>query len=172
MNKRILLPNGKEVLCRGLCVEDKPEVVKLFHTTKEYFILSEGKLPEDAEEFFYDLPPGKQADDKMLFGLFEGDNPVAVADIVKDFPEEGVWMTGLLLVHGEMQKKGLGKALQQLLIDHAKEHGAGIHRVGVLEQNTPALKFWQKLEYKKISTSEPRHYRDKTSRVIVMHYHL
>ena len=172
MNENVLLPEGRELLCRELCSEDKPAVLKLFQTAKDYFMLSEGKLPDDEEEFFHDPPPGKQEDDKILFGLFEKGRPLAVADIVRDFPEPSVWMTGLLLVHGDCRKLGLGKALHQVLIEYAKRKGARFHRIGVLEQNTAALAFWKKQGFKQVSISESCDDSAIKARVLIMHLNL
>jgi ribosomal protein S18 acetylase RimI-like enzyme len=169
MIEKTIILNGKALLCRQLVAEDHDAVLELFHTAKDYFMLSEGKLPENAEDFFYDLPPEKSHQDKMLLGLFDNNSPVAVADIVRDFPKKGVWMTGLLLVHGKMQHQGLGKILLDILIDHARNNQAHTHRIGVLEQNKPALVFWKKLGYKIISRSESRTYGSIRSKVIVLH---
>lgn len=168
MNKKVILPEGKELLCRKLYSDDKPGVLKLFHTAEDYFMLSEGKLPKDADDFFHDLPPGKTASDKILIGLFENDMPLAVADIVRDFPERDTWMTGLLLVHGDKRKQGLGKILHDILVDLAVKGGARIHRIGVLEQNKAALSFWSRLGFEQISVSEPRNYGNIESRVLIM----
>ena len=172
MNDQKILLRGKTYLCRELVEKDRTAVLKLFHTAKDYFMLSEGKLPDDAEDFFADLPPGKKSDDKILYGIFENAFPVAVADIVKDFPQKGIWMTGLLLVHGARRKLGFGKALQKILLDHAKKEGARIHRVGVLELNKSALTFWERLGYRLIEITEPRRYGAIECRIVMMHHHI
>ncbi len=76
MKKGVLLPNGEILSCRELQAEDKEMVLKLFHTAKDYFMLPEGKFPENAEDFFTDLPSSKQPGDKILYGNFEGDTSV------------------------------------------------------------------------------------------------
>lgn len=173
MNKEeVIIINNKEILFKKITIEDKSKVMDLFRECTDFFELTEGIKPDDCDDFFYDLPPNKTIEDKYLYGVFDKDLLIGVIDIVSDFPEKGEWIIGLLLLHPNTRGIGLGKGIHNLIKELVKNEGAQKLRIGVMEQNTDALIFWNKIGYKQIKITEPRKFGIKESKVVVMNYYL
>ena len=77
-----------------------------------------------------------------------------------------------MLLHPNERRKGLGKAIHNIIIDIAKEQKAKKLRIGVVEQNEKAIKYWTNIGYKEIKRTQPIKYGSKESTVIVMNYFL
>ncbi|MDA3847374.1 MAG: GNAT family N-acetyltransferase [Vallitaleaceae bacterium] len=169
---KLILLDNQVYLLRAISVGDQAKVLSLFHTCEEFFILTEGIIPINSDELYYDLPPGNVMEDKLLYGVLQDELLVGVVDIVKNYPEKGEWIIGLLLLHPKVRGMGLGKSVHNILIRIARDGGAKKLRVGVVEQNTSGYQFWAKLGYKKMKLTEPIRYSIKESKVIVMNYFL
>lgn len=149
------------------------DVMNLFINCKEYFILTEGKEVEDCSDFFTDLPPNKKIEDKYLYGVYDDELLVGAIDLVSNFPEDGEWMIGLVLLHPKVRHIGLGKTIHNVIKDIARKGKAQKLRIGVIEQNTNGYKFWNKIGYKQIKKiTDPIKFGAKESKVIVMNYYL
>ncbi|WP_331755647.1 GNAT family N-acetyltransferase [Streptomyces sp. NBC_01643] len=81
-------------------------------------------------------------------------------------PTDGYPWIGLLLVHGSLHRKGIGRLLVDLVEDQFRsKHRNGI-RLAVLENNPSALTFWSSLSWQEIDRrADKRHGRA----CIVMH---
>lgn len=118
----------------------------------DYFLLSEGTSPSEnaAAEIFDALPPGKTYTDKYIFGIEHSDGKLAgVIDLVKNYPSDGVWMLGLLLLDPEERGQGIGRAAHRALATWAGALGAESFRIGVIEENRGGKQFWEALGYTK-----------------------
>lgn len=153
---------------RTLHFEDQHSVFELFRSCEDYFLLSQGYPACDAQEFFTDCPPGRTIEHKHLFGIFHDNSPIAVADIVEDYPKPGTWITGLLIVHPQWRRHGVATSLFEYMLSYAQHKGANIYRVGVIQHNTFALSFWKKLHFTEVSLSQARQYGKIETQVIVL----
>ena len=72
-----------------------------------------------------------------------------VVDLVRDFPENGVWMLGLMLLAPGERGNGLGRAAHAELVQWAKALGAKSVRIGVIEENRDGARFWDSLGYRR-----------------------
>lgn len=173
MNKQeVITLNGKELLFREMYIKDKDKVMELYKNCNDFFELTEGIKPDNCEELFNDIPPNKTIEDKFLYGIFDKDMLIGVIDIVSDFPEKGEWIIGLLLLSPSVRGIGLGNKIHDLIKEMVENEGGEKLRVGVIEENTKAVMFWEKIGYKEIKITEPRKFGMKKSRVIVMNYYL
>lgn len=163
---------GEKYLFKQLNTTYKRQVYDLYCQCDDYFLMAEGKVADgsNVKELFEALPPGKQMQDKEIYGLFYRGEMLGIVDLVKDYPQKGEWIIGLLLLEPSMRNIGLGSRTHKIISDYACEQGADKLRVGVLEQNSEAFDYWKKLGYTEISRTEPRKYGDKKSVVIVMNY--
>jgi len=161
---------GDKYLFKQLSTMNKRQVYDLYYECDDYFQMAEGKSPDgdNVKELFEDLPPGKHLKDKEVYGLFRQGTLLGVVDLVKDFPEKAEWIIGLMLLDPSVRNKGLASATHKVISDYAFEAGAEKLRVGVLKQNTQALKYWEKLGYHIISQTDQRQFGLKKSVVIVM----
>lgn len=173
MNKQeVIIINNKKLVYRKITIEDKDKVMDLFRECKDFFVLTEGTKPDDCDGFFYDLPPEKTNEEKYLYGVFDNNSLIAATDIVSNYPEKGEWIIGLLLIHPNTRGVGLGKEIHNLIKELAINEGAEKLRIGIMEQNTNALIFWNKIGYKQTKITEPRKFGIKESKMVVMNYYL
>lgn len=150
MIRKISLANGCRL--RQLSERDIGSAQKLCEQCTDYFLLHEGAAAPAtaAKEIFDALPPGKTRKDKFVFGVEKADGAlVGLVDLVRDFPENGVWMLGLMLLAPEERSKGTGKATHEALALWSKALGAKSLRIGVIEENKKGARFWDSLGYRK-----------------------
>ncbi|WP_202708876.1 GNAT family N-acetyltransferase [Sporosalibacterium faouarense] len=171
-DQEVIKINNMELFFRRITIEDKDKVMNLFRECKDFFVLTEGVIPYDSDSFFYDLPPGKNLEEKYLYGVFDKNSLVAVIDMVSNYPEKGEWIIGLFLIHTKIRGIGLGREIHNLIKNFIISKGAEKLRIGVLEQNTNALKFWNKIGYKQTKITEPRKFGTKESKAVIMNYYL
>lgn len=103
-----------------------------------YYILHDGVLPstEKVKEIFTVLPPDKSYEDKFVLGIFKNSNNlIGIIDVVKNFPVDGQWIIGLLIIDPKERGNGLGKKVHEALAEWAVKLGAKSFRIGVIADN-------------------------------------
>ena len=138
----INLMNGYKI--KFLCIGNHKIVRKLCEKCSDYYILHEGILPskEDIDKIFTILPPNKNNEDKFVLGIYKFDYElVGIVDIVRDFPSDGEWMLGLMLIEPDERRNGLGKIVHEALTKWAINLRAKSFRVGVIEDNYKGISF-------------------------------
>lgn len=163
---------GDEYTLRYLTEDDGAAIQQLCERCDDYFDLITGLPPGSAEaqSLFVALPEGSDYADKALLGVFTapGEQLIGVVDIVRDAPEPGEWWLGALLLDPAHRNRGLGARLAQALEGWMEALGAMSARVSVLEQNTRALAFWQRLGYVEIARESPHLLGVKESAAIIL----
>jgi ribosomal protein S18 acetylase RimI-like enzyme len=137
-----------------LDTSDVPRLQTLFAACADYFHMVSGEAmgPEETEKELNELPPGKTLDDKFFLGLQLPDGTLGgILDVVRDYPESGIWYLGLLLLHPTERGHGRGASLHAQLRKHIQQQGGKAIRLGVLDQNDKALRFWERLGYIEIA---------------------
>lgn len=165
--QNINLTNGYKM--RALSKESKNIVENLCKKCSDYYILHDGILPskEEVDEIFMALPPNKSYEDKFVLGIYKFDTLIGIVDIIKNFPTDGEWMMGLMLIQPEERGNGLGKIVHGALVEWAKDLGAKSFRIGVIEDNYRGINFWSSLGYIKIKDVN-MNFKEKTHVVNVM----
>lgn len=166
--QNINLENGYKM--KSLSLEDNESVEQLCEKCSDYYLLNAGVLPskKEIDEIFTVLPPNKKYEDKYVLGIYGLDNElVGIVDIVKDFPNNGEWMLGLMLIEPKERENGLGKTAHKALIEWATAFGAKSFRIGVVEDNHRGANFWSSLGYTKIKEVNME-FTAKTHKVNVM----
>ncbi len=126
--------------------EDVANVRRVIEGAPAYSLMVKGRSPSpmDAEDVFYELPPGKSAADKLVGGFWFNKEMVGCIEICKGYPEAWIAYIGLLLFSEGSQGRGLGR---QALI-HARALACSWRcralRVAVIKQNERAWKFWKR----------------------------
>lgn len=149
--QNINLVNGYNI--SSLCVDNHKIVEKLCEKCSDYYILHNGTLPsqEDIYDIFTALPENKRYKDKFVLGIYKPDNElVGIVDIVKNFPNVGEWMLGLMLIDPKERGNGLGKVVHEALVEWSINLGGKSFRIGVIEDNHTGINFWSSLGYTKI----------------------
>ncbi|MFI1170184.1 GNAT family N-acetyltransferase [Streptomyces melanogenes] len=73
-----------------------------------------------------------------------------VVSLLHEHPKDGCPWIGLLIVHGDQQRRGTGRLLAQLIENRFREQGRDAVRLAVLENNPTALAFWRSLGWQEI----------------------
>lgn len=100
--------------------------------------------PETAADLFKELPPGKDDEDKFILGLFKQEHLIGIIEGVKDYPREGTWFIGQMMVDSQRRGGGLGASFFDEFQGWAQDHKARTLRLAVLEENQKAERFWKR----------------------------
>jgi GNAT superfamily N-acetyltransferase len=154
-----------------LCFSPKEiaEVVDLYASNPEYCRAAGEYDPENvrADRVEADLreEAGTDGCDVLLARDAQG-QLVGLLCLLDRHPTDGYPWIGLLLVHGSLHRKGIGRLMVDLVEDQFRsKHRNGI-RLAVLENNPSALTFWSSLSWQEIDRrADKRHGRA----CIVMH---
>jgi RimJ/RimL family protein N-acetyltransferase len=134
---------------RALEPEDGPAAQAMLERCADFFALVYGHPPEPAEaqSLFIGLPEGRTYDDKVVAGIYLGDELTGVVDAIRNHPEPGMWALGLLLFVPEHRGAGLGGEVYEAFERWAAGEGARVIRLVVQDQNTKARAFWERLGF-------------------------
>jgi GNAT superfamily N-acetyltransferase len=100
--------------------EEVAEVQRLIESDPGYTERITGYPPgqADAESLLMGRPEGLSEDAKVLLGVWESDQLVAVVDLLRGYPTGHTGFIGLLEVHGDHQGRGVGAAAYGLVEDY------------------------------------------------------
>ncbi|WP_420138776.1 GNAT family N-acetyltransferase [Sphingomonas sp.] len=128
---------------------DADDVAYLYDRCVDYFLLQDGEPPTlaDAQALFTDLPAGKEAHDQSVFGWTLRKRLRAIIAILRDYPDDGVWYLGFMLIDPRQRGHGVGRSLYRKVEQWAVAQGAVEVRLAVLEQNEAATRFWHSLGF-------------------------
>jgi GNAT superfamily N-acetyltransferase len=155
-----------------LSSEHEPALQRFFEANPEYFIAVHGEPagPGEAhEEIHGQLPAGWSFTKKWLVGYVdEGGSLVAMANVITDLLAAHVWHIGLFIVATSRHGTGDAQRLCRGLEEWAVSHGAHWLRLGVVEGNLRAQRFWKSLGYVQVRTRENMTMGKLTNTVCVM----
>ncbi|MEN9868081.1 MAG: hypothetical protein RL748_3671 [Pseudomonadota bacterium] len=124
---------------------------RFFDANPAYFMAVNGEPADPNEahkEIHAELPPGWAFTKQWLIGYLGPDNElVAMANITSDLLAQGVWHIGLLILATARHGSGQAKTLYQSLESWAMAHGANWLRLGVVQGNARAERFWESLGF-------------------------
>jgi GNAT superfamily N-acetyltransferase len=145
---------------------------RFFDANPEYFVTVQGEpaSPNEAhDEIHGDPPAGWHFTRRWLVGYVGPDGSLAaIAHVVSDFLAQGVWHLGLFIVAAVHRGTGDAQALNQGLERWAKANGAKWLRLGVVEGNARAERFWASRGYVQVRTREGVQVGRQTRTVRVM----
>ncbi|WP_105614989.1 GNAT family N-acetyltransferase [Vallitalea okinawensis] len=104
----------------------------------------EGDLPpiKDASQEYYRCKSIHLRDSSKLIGFY---------DLYHGYPEVTTLWIGMFLISSVFHKKGYGQEIINLIKKEAKEAGYNKLGIGVYLKNWPALRFWTKCGFDKIT---------------------
>ena len=143
---------------RALTTADLPALQALLERCADFNLLVSGEPPQpgDAAELLAEHPPGRLPEDKIVFGVYDpGDALLGVLDLAWHYPRSGVWWIGLLLLDPASRGQGLGRQVYYAFEDWACRNGAEEIRLGVVERNEKALRFWERMGFQVIDKRPP-----------------
>lgn len=121
----------------------------LLENCSDYFELCENTVPtkDTLSEIINEVPEGYDKGDKLVLAVSEDDRLIGLIDILKNYPGENTWMIGLLIIDPDFRGKGLGELIHRDIIELAIKEKVSRLRIGVVEKNINALKFWKRRGY-------------------------
>jgi len=157
---------------RQLGTDDVDQVQRFFERNPEYFLAVNGEAPgpDEARDEFADVPPAGMPYRAMsLLGFFDaGGEMIGVATIVADFIQLHVWHVGLFIVASALHGSGVAHALYRRLEHWMVEQGARWLRLGVVQGNRKAERFWLRCGYVQVRERGPMTMGRKSHRLRVM----
>lgn len=90
------------------------------------------------------LPPRKDYADKYYIGYFEGDELVAVMDLILGYPNEETAFVGLFMMAKERQRKGIGSGIVEECFAFLGSMGYRFVRLAYAKGNPQSEAFWVK----------------------------
>ncbi|MEV5434161.1 GNAT family N-acetyltransferase [Streptomyces sp. NPDC052701] len=99
-----------------------------------------------------------------LLARIDRGRAVAYLSLPARHPKDGLPWVMELVVHGEMQGRGIGGRLTKHAEDTFRATGAGTARICVLEQTPPAREFWAALGWRAIRQGVP----NENGRVVIV----
>ncbi|WP_446896954.1 GNAT family N-acetyltransferase [Clostridium sp. LBM24168] len=154
---KIYAADGCEIKITKIDNDNIDIIFEFCKRCNDYYMMHGGveASRKDVEEIFEELPPGKNYNDKFVFGIFKNyDKLIGIIDIVKNFPVSNQWMLGLMLIDPMERRKGLGRIVHCRLTEWAGGLGAESFRIGVVDKNIEGLRFWKSLGYREIRKAE------------------
>lgn len=140
-----------------LTEHDAVDVLDLYARCIDYFMLQDGEPATlaDAIELFWDVPEEKSAVDQTVMGWRGENGLMAVGAILRDYPSNGVWYLGFMIVDAAARGKGIGRSIYDVIERWAVDRGAQEIRLAVLEVNGAAERFWRSLGYRELRRVGP-----------------
>ena len=130
-----------------LVADCAPLLQRFFDANCDYFVIVNGEPtgPTEAhDEIHGELPTGWSFSKRWLIGYVDADGAlVAMPNVVSDLLAPGVWHVGLFMVAASQQGTGLAQTLHRGLESWARANGARWLRLGVVQGNARAERFWQ-----------------------------
>ena len=156
----IQLPNAPVQGLRSIELTSDHErlLQRFFEANPEYSLLVHGERPtkNEAHEAIHGEPPaGWGFTKKWVIGYVDSDGAlVAMANVVSDLLAPDVWHLGLFIVATSHHGTGAAQALYCGLEDWAAANGARWMRLGVVQGNQRAERFWQAQGYVQTRTRD------------------
>jgi GNAT superfamily N-acetyltransferase len=138
---------------------DAPLVQALCEQCRDYHVIVHGEPagPGEGLKVLTELPPGKDMEDKFVFGFFDARGELkGVLDLVRDFRVPGEWYLGLLLLAPDVRHTGIGGSVLHATRDWLHAQGARSIRLGCAEQNADGRRFWEHHGFAPAKTFPPR----------------
>lgn len=130
---------------------DTVRLQRFFELNPPYFLDVTGQPPASQEahdEIHSPLPAGWAFTKKWIVGFVDERNAlVAMANVVSDLLAPSVWHIGLFIVATRLHGDGMAQSLYGGLEGWMRSLGAQWLRLGVVQGNARAERFWERLGY-------------------------
>lgn len=150
---------------RELRADEVPRLQAFFDANPGYFMLINGRPPhpDEAQTEFDEMPPPHLAFSRRWFlGLFCRDEAAqseegalaGVAIVVSDLGAPGVWHLGLFFLAEALHGCGVAREVYAALESWVRAQGAKWLRLGVVEGNPRAQRFWSRQGFQAVRSRE------------------
>lgn len=157
-----------QVALTELSESDALDVADLYTRCVDYFLLQDGVSPDhsDAIELFTDVPSEKDAHDQIVLGWKAFGRLHALAAILRDYPDDGIWYLGFMIVDADLRGRGFGRSMYAKVEDWAVARDASEIRLAVLEANTAGERFWRSIGFSEFRRVGPDTFKLRSHRRI------
>jgi len=130
---------------------DIPALQTFFERNPEYYHLVSGQPPrpdEAYQEMHEPLPHGWPYTRRWILGLIDDASAIAgVTNVVADLLAPRVWHIGFYLIATKLHGGGIAVPLYDALETWMRDQGAVWLRLGVVDGNVRAERFWERRGY-------------------------
>jgi GNAT superfamily N-acetyltransferase len=137
---------------------DRARVDAFFQAAADYIHLErdEAPSPDVTQEFFTDCPPGADPARSRRLGMLDAtDRLLGIAELSFGYPAEGDAYLGLMMLTQAARGSGRGADLLRRIETIARDGGAGMLYLAVLDANPRGLAFWQREGFAVVQTRRP-----------------
>lgn len=141
---------------------DVPALQRFFEANPEYFLAVNGRPSQvhEAQQVFDDLPPAGMAYRSVqLLGFGDAAKStdlIGMATVITDFIVAGVGHIGLFIMASDLHGSGAPRAIYDALERWMQEaQGSQWLRLGVVQGNAKAERFWAKCGYARVRERGP-----------------
>ena len=118
-------------------------VLEILNSNSNFNIISNGKarrtIQDARNEFLNELT------ESYLITI--EDKYIGLIDFLRNHPKDNYPWLGLLMIHGDYHSRGYGKMSYLEFEEKLKYENFNTIRIGILEKNNKAIKFWTNLEF-------------------------
>jgi|GEM_PF-4863585 len=135
-----------------LPMDEKPFYYFIMNNTDYFtdYIEHTPTVKEVREEFLLDVPPNIELDNKEVYGIYVKNALVGFLDLLFYYPDKDICMIGYLVIDQEYRKQGIGQQIYDKAISYIHQRGISKVRLGVIKENIPAVRMWEKQGFKTI----------------------
>ena len=130
---------------RVLTVSDVGIILDLCQQNTVFYEYTEAQ--PTSEQILDDMkqtPPGIDMSAKYFFGFFEGQDLVAVMDLIDGYPTPEIAYIGFFMMNRQYQGKHIGSAIICEVADYLRSIGKTAIRLAIDKGNPQSAHFWKK----------------------------
>jgi GNAT superfamily N-acetyltransferase len=143
--------NAGAVRCDELGPRDVSKLQRFIEANPEYYIAVNGSAPgpTEAQDEFDSLLPADWPFEKRWLLAFtdERDAMIGMANVTSNLFIGGLWHLGLFIIATALHGRGTARTVYNALESWMRERGARWVRLGVVEGNRRAERFWENMGY-------------------------
>lgn len=140
---------------RTLTDSDVDDILDLCqHNTLFYEYTEARPTREEIQSDMRITPPGIDLPNKYFFGFFEGQDLVAVMDLIDGYPKQENAYIGFFMMNQEYQGKHIGSEIINETADYLRKVGKTAIRLAIDKGNPQSAHFWKKNGFKVISEAD------------------
>ena len=95
-------------------------------------------------------PPNIPLEQKHYVGFFEGENLIAIMDLINGYPNENCAYIGFFMMNHSMQGKNIGSQIIKDVFAYLKSLDFSVCMLGIDKDNPQSNHFWKKNGFKVI----------------------
>jgi GNAT superfamily N-acetyltransferase len=119
---------------------DAAGVADLYNRCSDYFLLQDGAAPAGrCSRAFLRCAARKERPQSSCPGMEGAGGLYAIAAILRDYPRDGTWYLGFMIVDAAQRGRGVGRSIYSTVESWAAARGATEIRLAVLEANEAAV---------------------------------